>query len=95
MDRTPTRSTPRTRLGCGYLLFAIAISCVLLTINGLIVTNAYYTFAVGMPSGTIHPRLGQAIVFLGPVLLLFVEWWIFDIATDWLRPASAPSKAES
>jgi len=88
-------TTPRTRLGCGYLLFTILISCVLLTINGLIVTNAYYTAAVGMPSGTIHPRLGQAIVFLGPVLLLFLEWWIFDVATDWLRPATTLSKADS
>lgn len=81
-----TASTPRTRLGCGYLLFVVLISCVLLTINGLIVTNAYYAVAVTLPPGAVHPRFGQAIVFLGPVLLLFIEWWIFDVATDWLRP---------
>jgi hypothetical protein len=28
----------------------------------------------------------QALVFLAPVLLLFVEWWICDVALDWLRP---------
>jgi hypothetical protein len=83
---------PRTRLGCGFLLFTIFISCVLLTINGLIVTNAYYTIAVSMRPGSIHPRVGQAIVFLGPMLLLYVEWWIFDVATDWLRPRERAAK---
>lgn len=86
MERASPKPVPRTRLGCGYLLFVVLISCVLLTINGLIVTNAYYTVAVTMPPGSVHPRLGQTIVFLGPVLLLFIEWWIFDVATDWLRP---------
>jgi hypothetical protein len=86
MRRLSATTTPRTRLGCGYLLFVVLISCVLLTINGLIVTNAYYTVAVSMPPGSVHPRLGQTIVFLGPVLLLFIEWWIYDVATDWLRP---------
>lgn len=87
-----TAAKPRTRLGCGFLLFTVVLSCVLLTINGLIVTNAYYTIAVTMPSGSIHPRLGQAIVFLGPVVLLFIEWWIFDVATDWLRPRDPAAK---
>lgn len=86
MERASPKSVPRTRIGCGYLLFVVLISCVLLTINGLIVTNGYYTVAVTLPPGSVHPRLGQAIVFLGPVLLLYIEWWIFDVATDWLRP---------
>jgi hypothetical protein len=85
-------ATPRTRLGCGYLLFTVVISCVLLTINGLIVTNAYYTATVSMPPGTIHPRIGQAIVLLGPVLLLCIEWLVFDVATDWLRPRERAAK---
>ena len=87
-----TRNQPRTRLGCGYLAFAVFITCVMLTINGLIVTNAYYTASVTMPPGSIHPRVAQAIVFLGPVLLLFVEWWAFDVATDWLRPRGRVQK---
>jgi hypothetical protein len=92
MQPQPATVKVRTRLGCGYLLLTILISCVLLTINGLIVTNAYYTLAVTMPAGSIHPRVGQAIVFLGPVLLLVVEWWIFDVATDWLRPRQRAAK---
>jgi hypothetical protein len=88
-----TRLQPRTRLGCGYLLVAVLITCVLLTINGLIVTNAYYTALMTMPMNSVHPRLGQAIVFVGPVLLLFVEWWAFDVITDWLAPRRPAKKA--
>jgi hypothetical protein len=89
---TCRRSQPRTRLGCGYLVVTIFITCVMLTINGMIVTNGYYTMSVTMPPGSIHPRLGQAIVFLGPVVLLFIEWWAFDVATDWLRPRQPAPK---
>ncbi|HEX5104199.1 MAG TPA: hypothetical protein VFV87_10335 [Pirellulaceae bacterium] len=93
MERFSAKDQPRTRLGCGFLLLATVITCVMLTINGLIVTNAYYTIVVSTPPGTIHPRVGQAIVFLGPVLLLFVEWWAFDVATDWLHPRSRQERA--
>ena len=93
MKSAESLPAPRTRLGCGYLLFTVVISCVLLTINGLIVTNAYYTIAVSMPPGSIHPRLGQTIVFLGPVFLLFIEWWVFDVTTDWLRPRQRVAKS--
>ena len=93
MARVSNNPAPRTRLGCGYLLVAVIITCVLLTINGLIVTNAYYTALMTMPANTVHPRLGQAIVFVGPVLLLFVEWWAFDVITDWLAPRRAAKKA--
>jgi hypothetical protein len=75
---------PRTRLGCGYLLFTLVVTCVLLFINGLIVRNTF--FALTAQQGAIHPQLGQTIVFLGPILLLFLEWWSFDVASDWLRP---------
>ena len=88
----PSTSPPHTRIGCGYLLVTIGITCLMLTINGMIVTNGYYTATVTMPPGSIPPRLGQAIVFLGPVLLLFLEWWVFDVTVDWLRPQQRAPK---
>jgi hypothetical protein len=84
MPRTPPK--PRTRLGCGFLLVSVVLTCVLLGINGLIVSNLFYASQVGLSEELKQPRVAQAVVFLGPVLLLFVEWWVCDVALDWLRP---------
>lgn len=86
MSRQESRPTSKARLGCGYLLFAVVITCVLLTINALLVTNAYMAISISMPEGTIPPRVSQALVFLGPIVLLVLEWWAFDVSTDWLNP---------
>src|SRR5262245_44905122 len=75
----------RARLGCGFLLVSTGLTCVLLAINGLIVTNLVAAYSPG-PLPLQNQRVAQAIVFLGPVTLLFVEWWIFDVTLDWLRP---------
>ncbi|HZN33076.1 MAG TPA: hypothetical protein VFB80_04625 [Pirellulaceae bacterium] len=84
-----TDSRPaKARLGCGFLLVSAALTCVMLAINGLIVTNLVAAYSPG-PLPLENQRVAQAAVFLGPVVLLFVEWWIFDVALDWLRPQRA------
>jgi hypothetical protein len=85
MPRTPPK--PRARLGCGFIIVSLLLTCILLGMNGLIVTNVFYASQANLPQELRQPRVAQAIVFLGPVLLLLVEWWVFDVATDWLRPA--------
>jgi hypothetical protein len=77
---------PRRRLGCGFLFVSVLLTCILLAINGLIVMNVFIASMPGLPDWLRDPRISQAIVFLGPVLLLFVEWWVCDVALDWLRP---------
>jgi hypothetical protein len=83
-------STPRpatfSRLGCGFVLLSVVVSCVLLVLNGLIVTNVFYSSASGLPDFLRDRRASQAIVFLGPVLLLAVQWWAYDVTVDWLWP---------
>jgi hypothetical protein len=78
---------PRTRLGCGFLVVSAILTCILLGINALIVTNAYDASRQVLPETLRHKGAEQAILFLGPVLFLFIEWWICDVAIDWLRPA--------
>ncbi|HEX5105715.1 MAG TPA: hypothetical protein VFV87_17970, partial [Pirellulaceae bacterium] len=82
----PLRSATFARLGCGFLLLSVLISCVLLVFNGLIITNVYAASAATLPEPLRDRRLSQAIVFLGPVLLLVVQWWAFDVTVDWLLP---------
>jgi hypothetical protein len=81
-------SRPATfaRLGCGFVLLSVLVSCVLLVLNGLIVTNVFYASAGSLPDFLRDRRASQGIVFLGPVLLLVVQWWAYDVAIDWLWP---------
>jgi hypothetical protein len=89
LPRNPS-PTPKTRLGCGFLFVSVLLTCVLLAINGLIVTNVYYASRPGLPDALQDMRVAQAVIFLGPVLLLLVEWWICDVALDWIRPQRQP-----
>jgi len=82
----PLSAQPKHRLGCGFLLVSVLLTCILLAINGLIVMNVFIASSPGLPEWAREPRVSQAVVFLGPVLLLFVEWWVCDVALDWLRP---------
>jgi hypothetical protein len=77
----------RTRIGCGFLLVAALLTCVLLAINGLIVMNVVNAIMPTLPDEWKQPRVAQAVVFLGPLMLLVIEWWICDVTLDWLQPA--------
>ena len=80
------RSATFARLGCGLLLLSMLVSCVLLVLNGLIITNVYVASVASLPEPLRDRRLSQAIVFLGPVVLLVVQWWAYDVTVDWLLP---------
>lgn len=82
----PAVAPPRSRLGCGFLLVSAVLTCILLGINGLIVMNVVTAVMPLIAEDMRNPRYAQAVVFLGPVLLLFIEWWICDVALDWLQP---------
>ena len=91
----PKGWTPKARIGCGFLLVSALLTCVLLAINGLIVMNLVNAIMPSLPDEWKQPRVAQAIVFLGPLGLLVVEWWICDVTLDWLRPLhAAGSKPE-
>jgi hypothetical protein len=97
MDRPAVQLTPKARVGCGFLLVSALLTCVLLGINGLIMMNLVNAILPTLPAEWRHQtRIGQAAVFVGPLVLLLIEWWICDVTIDWLRPlrhkASAPVK---
>jgi hypothetical protein len=73
-------------VGCGFLLVSALLTCVLLAINGLIVMNLVNAIMPTLPVEWNQPRVAQAIVFLGPLALLVIEWWICDFTLDWLQP---------
>ena len=84
--RTGSPPPPKPRVGCGFLCVSAVLTCVLLAINGLIVMNLVNAILPTLPDEWHEPRAAQAAVFLGPLLLLVIEWWVCDVALDWLRP---------
>jgi hypothetical protein len=89
---SPPRPASLARLGCGFLLLTVLVSCFLLVLNGLIVTNVYAVSAESLPDVLRDRRWSQAIVFLGPVVLLVVQWWAYDVTVDWLWPTRPAKK---
>jgi hypothetical protein len=82
----PPPASSKPRVGCGFLFVSAALTCVLLAINGLIVMNLINAILPTLPDEWQQPRIAQAAVFLGPLVLLVIEWWVCDVALDWLRP---------
>lgn len=80
-------SAGKTRIGCGFLIVSALLTCVFLAINGLIVMNLVNAVMPSLPDEWKQARVAQAIVFLGPLALLVIEWWVCDVALDWLRPS--------
>lgn len=86
----PQTTQPARGDGCGFLLGTIVFSCLLLILNGVIITGLYQFYlwwSPDGPSGTLQRiKAPQIFVFVGPVLLLFAEWTLIDM---WGRRRSA------
>jgi hypothetical protein len=82
----PSRLDSFSRLGCGLVLVTVVVSCLLLVLNGLIVTNVYQATQANLPDMLREHRWAQAIMFLGPIVMLVIQWWAYDVAVDWLWP---------
>jgi len=73
-------------VGCLSLLAAVLLACVLLVGNGFLVAFILGAAIPRLPAAWNPARSAQAVMFLGPVLLLVVEWWAYDVLTDWIFP---------
>lgn len=71
---------PRTRRdGCGFAIATSVFTCLLLILNGILVTAIYqWSFPDGPPQSLQKVKVVQLFLFVGPVLLLFIEWTLFD-----------------
>ena len=74
------------RLGCGHLLGSVVLACLLLTLNGVAVTSLYHSWTSRLSEFWRSPRIAQTVLFLGPLLLLVVQWWVIDVIVDYVRP---------
>jgi energy-converting hydrogenase Eha subunit A len=64
-----------------YVLGVILVSTFLLTIN----TGMIFSLATGLlllaPDLPMVPQLGQLFIFVCPILLLYLEWYVWDVVS--------------
>lgn len=71
------RNRSTTKLGCGFLLGLGGMICVLFVLNLMFVK----AFVVANFPG-IDFRYSQAAYSIMPVLLIFFEFWLYDLITS-------------
>jgi hypothetical protein len=74
------------RDGCGFLLLTCVFTCFFLILNVFAVSWFYPVLAALGPAWLKWQRVEQVILFMAPVLLIFLEWWCVDLIVDLLTP---------
>jgi hypothetical protein len=70
------------RMGCGGIVGSTIFSCLLLILNAsLVIAVGQVLQAVG-PSWIRTDRALQGIYYAGPLVMLVIEWWLFDRVAD-------------
>ncbi len=70
------------RSGCGLLVVASAVTCLLWLMNRLVVASLY---GVIVPDDFEYARLRVILQFLLLIGLLFPEWWLIDRTIQFVR----------
>lgn len=78
MGRSP-KTTRKQKLGrapsgCGIVFLIALASAMLLVLNGILVSGTIAMLGAQLPAVLRNPKIMQGIVFVGPVLLLLLEW---------------------
>lgn len=86
MRFTKRRKAKDRRDGCGFLILTCIFTCLFLVLNSALVAKAYPAVAQLGPELLSHPRVKQIMMFVGPVALVFFEWWVVDLVVDVVTP---------
>jgi hypothetical protein len=85
-SQQPKRAAPlMVQLGCVHLFFILlAVGC-LLAINTLAVSAAYQSWIHANGPRNLNPRTAQTILIFCPLLLLFLQYHLYDRLRDCWR----------
>ena len=61
-------------------------TCFFLILNSFAVSSFYPVLIQGGPALLREQRVEQIVMFVAPVALIFVEWWVVDLVVDVLTP---------
>ncbi len=70
-----TQTAKRSRLGCVFVLGVGFICILLLLVNGVLVRS----FLTANSDFISELAIQQAVQYVVPVVMIFVEFWIFDL----------------
>jgi hypothetical protein len=77
------RNPGQTRCdGCGFLVLTCVFTCFFLILNCALVSRFYGPLSSYAPPVLQHPRVTQAIMYVAPVALMLIEWWVVDLVVD-------------
>ena len=90
MRWTRTRRPEAGRDGCGFLLLTCVFTCFLLILNCVAVARFFPELIVRAPTVLQDPRVEQTTMFVAPVVMIFVEWWLVDLIVELVTPRRKP-----
>lgn len=70
------------RDGCGFVLLTFLFSCLFLVLNSALISRFVPPLLETGPAFLARPGVVQATLFTGPVILVFVEWWLVDLVVE-------------
>ena len=70
--------------GCLMLGVVLVIASLMFIVNGVIVGMVYAQIAQGGPKWLQQPKVIQIMMFTAPLGLLAVQWWVFDLISNWV-----------
>ena len=85
MAPIPRREVTGMGLGCLFAIASTLLTCLLLFINGGLVQAAYAMLTPSGPAILRDAKVSQFVLFVGPVLLVVIEWVMIDFVTSRLR----------
>jgi len=71
--------------GCGFVLLTFLFTCFFLILNSALISKLMPT-PEAAPGLLARPGVNQAALFVGPVILIFVEWWLVDLVVALVTP---------
>lgn len=77
---------PRSRLpagpsfGCAPLLLACFTTCLLLALNAALIHASLPALTGLLPAWLRRPKVEQTLLFVLPVALTVLQWWLVDLA---------------
>ena len=69
-------------MGCGFVLTTCAWIFLLLAINCALVSRFGVSLTKYAPEFIRRDKIVQMALFVSPVVMLFVEWWLLDLIVD-------------
>lgn len=89
------RRTKNRRDGCGFVVLTCVFTCFFLILNSVLVAEFYSWLASNGPAIARRDGVAQIVLFIGPIVMLFFEWWLVDFAVDLLTPNPTSRKSRN